>query len=122
MTLLEGVIQKDFLSSNFETTDELLGSGIQTESVNIFPNAEMVSVLPWVPQTSSAVALRLMELDASIFYTLQQRLDSQKDKGAGNFIVSIVNYLRHQILNPAGKRNDSKKTVFCLFQGGWLPY
>ncbi|KAG5545205.1 hypothetical protein RHGRI_017628 [Rhododendron griersonianum] len=88
MTLLEGVIQKDFLSSNFETTDELLGSCIQTESAaNISPNAEMVSVLPWLPQTSSAVALRLMELDASIFYTLQQRLDSQKDKGAGNFIT-----------------------------------
>lgn len=95
MTLLEAVIQKDFLSSNFETTDELLDSCIQTESAaNISPNAEMVSVLPWLPLTSSAVALRLMELDASIFYTLQQRLDSQKDKGAGNFIVSIVSLFK----------------------------
>ncbi|XP_052177400.1 homeobox-DDT domain protein RLT2 isoform X2 [Diospyros lotus] len=93
LTLLEGVIKKDFLSSNFETTSELLGSHNQTESAaNLLLNHEMVSVLPWVPQTSSAVALRLMELDASISYTLQKKVDSQKDKGVGDFIMPLSKF------------------------------
>ncbi|KAL7215900.1 hypothetical protein ACSBR1_027948 [Camellia fascicularis] len=89
LTLLEVGIKKDFLSSNFETTNELLGSCNQTEfAANVSLNSELVSVLPWVPQTSSAVALRLMELDASIYYELhQKKIDSQKDKGAGDFIM-----------------------------------
>lgn len=47
-------------------------------------------VLPWVPQTTAAVALRLMDFDASISYMLQQKVESHKDKEAGEFIVSIV--------------------------------
>ena len=90
LTLLEGAIKKDFLSSNFETTKELLGSCDRTESAaNVSLNPEIIAVLPWVPQTSSAVTLRLMELDASISYMLHQKVDSYKDKGAGDFFVSI---------------------------------
>ena len=90
LTLLEGAIKKDFLSSNFETTNELLGYCKRTESAaNLSLNPEMIAVLPWIPQTSSAVALRLMELDASISYMLHQKVDCYKDKGAGDFFVSI---------------------------------
>ncbi|XAR72605.1 hypothetical protein NMG60_11019310 [Bertholletia excelsa] len=85
LTLFEAVVKRDFLSSDFETTSELLGHSGQTESNDCSsPNCDAVHVLPWVPHTSSAVALRLMELDASISYTLQQKIDSQKDKGAVN--------------------------------------
>ncbi|XP_057507040.1 homeobox-DDT domain protein RLT2-like isoform X2 [Actinidia eriantha] len=88
LTLLEGAVKKDFLSSNFETTKELLGSCNRTESAaNISLNPEIIAVLPWVPQTSSAVTLRLMELDASISYMLHQKIDSYKDKGAGDFFA-----------------------------------
>ncbi|GFS41286.1 homeodomain-like transcriptional regulator [Actinidia rufa] len=91
LTLLECAIKKDFLSSNFETTKELLGSCNRTESAaNISLNPEIIAVLPWVPQTSSAVTLRLMELDASISYMLHQKIDSYKDKGAGDFFSAIA--------------------------------
>lgn len=101
LTLLEGFIKKDFLASNFETTIELLGSCNGAESAtHISLNPEMVYVLPWVPQTSSAVALRLLELDASVSYTLQQKVDSQKDRGAGDFIVSNYYCVKNQMLNP----------------------
>ncbi|KAA8526340.1 hypothetical protein F0562_008457 [Nyssa sinensis] len=92
LTLLEGFIKRDFLSSNFETTNELLGSCTTNAAANNSPCPEMVSVLPWVPQTTSAVALRLMELDSSIAYLLHQKVELQKDKGAVDFITVPSKY------------------------------
>ncbi|KAM7498033.1 hypothetical protein LguiA_022447 [Lonicera macranthoides] len=80
LTMLESAVKRDFLSLNFETTIELLGSS-NPKIANRSSVAETVSVLPWLPQTTSSVALRLMELDSSIFYTLEQKEESQKDKG-----------------------------------------
>lgn len=57
--------------------------------VNDSPEPKITAVLPWIPQTTSAVALRLMELDVSIFYTLQQKEDFEKDRGTRQIIVSI---------------------------------
>lgn len=89
LTLLEGSIKKDFLSLDFETTAELLGSCNRSDSAaNIF----MSSVLPWIPKTSSAVALRLMELDSSISFTSNQEVNLQKDQAAGDFITPLTKF------------------------------
>lgn len=91
LTALEGAIKREYLDSNYETTCELLGlfsaSGCHTkDSID----GERMSVLPWVPYTSAAVALRLLQLDACIFYTSQQKLESEKDKKIGIVMVSIL--------------------------------
>ncbi|XP_054812653.1 homeobox-DDT domain protein RLT2 isoform X2 [Prosopis cineraria] len=86
LTILESAIKRDYLVSNFKTTGELLGSifssGFQSDSVG----AERIPVLPWVPHTTAAVALRLMELDISLFYSLEQKLESEKDKTNENIM------------------------------------
>ncbi|XP_042484984.1 homeobox-DDT domain protein RLT2-like, partial [Macadamia integrifolia] len=88
LTLLESCIKRDCLSSNFETTKELLASCTSAEYVVddclSFPGS--VVVLPWVPQTTAAVALRLVEIDSSISYIMHQKVESQKDKEAGEYI------------------------------------
>lgn len=73
LTQFEGVIKQDHLSSNYETTVELLG--LYTLSGNAAKEVDQESVpqLPWIPQTTAAVALRLLELDSSIFYTPLQK-------------------------------------------------
>ncbi|KAK9085386.1 hypothetical protein Sjap_025797 [Stephania japonica] len=80
LTILEGAIRRDHLSSSFETTKELLGSSMpQRLSVDrYFP--ESVSVLSWVPHTTPAVSLRLMDLDASISYIMKPKTESIKEK------------------------------------------
>lgn len=52
----------------------------------------MVAVLPWVPHTTSAVALRLMELDCSLCYTQQQKAESLKDEESADFTMFKTNY------------------------------
>ena len=75
---------------DYETAKELLGfENLKGGMVDNTPTLEMTAVLPWIPQTTSAVALRLMDLDTSICYTLQQKDDSEKVKGARHIIVSI---------------------------------
>lgn len=83
LTLLETSINRDYLSSNFETTNELLGC-----SMSVI-NDGLVPVLPWIPHTTAAVALRLMDLDASIFYALDQKVESPKEKDSVELIVSV---------------------------------
>ncbi|GKU93030.1 hypothetical protein SLEP1_g6668 [Rubroshorea leprosula] len=84
LTLLEESIKRDYLSSLYETTSELLPSSNPSDNVS---NLGAVTILPWIPQTTAAVALRLSEFDASISYTLDQRVDSQEDKGVGEFML-----------------------------------
>ena len=84
---------RDYLSSNFETTSELLSTsnlsgGVADDSSNL----EAVPVLPWIPKTTAAVALRLIEFDAAISYTPNQSAETQRDKGAGEFMVSTSLY------------------------------
>ncbi|PIA31231.1 hypothetical protein AQUCO_05100028v1 [Aquilegia coerulea] len=87
VTILEGAVKNDYLASNFETTKELL---VMTRGFTVDNSyatlPEEVPVLPWVPLTTAAVALRFMEIDASISYMLQQKVESQKDKEASEFI------------------------------------
>jgi hypothetical protein len=88
--LLEGAIKRDYLSSNFESTTELLDSSNPSGcATNYSFGPEAVLVLPWVPHTTAAVALRLIDFDASISYMLQQKVDSQKDKGPWVIVSSL---------------------------------
>ncbi|XVF25750.1 hypothetical protein REPUB_Repub13aG0240500 [Reevesia pubescens] len=80
LTQLESAIKRDYLSSNFETTKELLSSNLQSE--NDFTD----SVLPWIPQTTAAVALRLLELDSSIMYVKQEKVEPSENKEARAYI------------------------------------
>ncbi|KAK1268787.1 hypothetical protein QJS04_geneDACA008298 [Acorus gramineus] len=81
LTLLEGAIKRDHLSSNFETTKELLStskSGSHIDQSAILSGS--VPVLPWLPHTTAAVALRFMELDAAIYYMMDQKMESRKER------------------------------------------
>ncbi|XWS15781.1 hypothetical protein CRYUN_Cryun34aG0031200 [Craigia yunnanensis] len=80
LTHLEGAIKRDYLSSNFETTKELLGFSLRSESDSTD------SVLPWIPQTTAAVALRLLELDVSIMYVKQEKVEPSENKEARAYI------------------------------------
>lgn len=91
LTLLESAIKQDFLSSNFETTTELLSSTARVASEIIAAHSGSIPVLPWVPDTSAAVALRLLDLDSSISYMLQQKLEYHKEK-EGDYIVSCISF------------------------------
>jgi hypothetical protein len=100
MTALEGALKRDYLSSNFESTSELLDysntSGCATD--NSF-GPKTVPPLPWIPHTTAAVALRFMEFDSSISYMLQQKVDSQKDKGPWVIVsiflsILLLNYVK----------------------------
>ncbi|XP_074284873.1 homeobox-DDT domain protein RLT2 [Silene latifolia] len=87
LTLLEGAIKKDFLSPKFQATNELLASGKNVGNA-IFDasNIGTVTVLPWIPHTTAAVALRLMELDSAVAYLPEQKIEYAKDTEAAQFL------------------------------------
>jgi len=86
LTLFERALRRDFLSSNFSTTDELLGSSSMSEAST---DPESVAVLPWVPLTTAALSLRLFEMDSSISYVKPERLEPSEEKEAREYIVSL---------------------------------
>ncbi|KAI7753270.1 hypothetical protein M8C21_000192 [Ambrosia artemisiifolia] len=71
LTQLESVIKRDYMSLEFETTEELL----KTPGLSDKVASGSVPVLPWIPQTTAAVTLRLLELDGSISYTPEQKAE-----------------------------------------------
>lgn len=83
-------MKRDFLSSNFAATEELLGSCSQSgAAVHDYSNPGSVTVLPWIPHTIAAVALRLFELDASIIYVPHAKPDPAEAKEVKEYIVSF---------------------------------
>lgn len=77
LTQFGGAIKHDYLSADFETTQELLGySDPSRTAAYDFLYTGSVPQLPRVPKTSAAVALWLLDLDASIFYTSSQKTES----------------------------------------------
>uniref|UniRef100_A0A804QKX7 Uncharacterized protein n=1 Tax=Zea mays TaxID=4577 RepID=A0A804QKX7_MAIZE len=87
LSVLESAIKRDYLSSNFETTTELLNSSTQDFATqNSAGGSGSATALPWVPDTTAAVALRLLDLDASISYTLHPKLGSNKEQESGDFM------------------------------------
>nr|XP_010924409.1 homeobox-DDT domain protein RLT2 isoform X2 [Elaeis guineensis] len=120
LTLLEGAIKRDCLSSHFETTTELLSSttpGFFVDStVGLYGS---VPVLPWVPDTAAAVTLRLLDFDSSISYMLHQKLESHKEKEVGEFIKLPSRYAvvkNFQELDPA----DTADQVDYQREAKWL--
>lgn len=78
LTQLEGIIKRDYLSADYETAEELMGlcaSSRKAACESTYP--ESVPQLPWIPQTTSAVALRFLELDSSISYDPQQKTEAE---------------------------------------------
>ncbi|GMI72856.1 RINGLET 1, homeobox-1 [Hibiscus trionum] len=80
LTHLENAIKQDHLLPIFKTTREFLGSNLQSESD--FTD----SVLPWIPQTTAAVALRLLVLDASIMYLKQEKGEPAENRETRTYI------------------------------------
>ncbi|KAJ6402124.1 hypothetical protein OIU84_014246 [Salix udensis] len=81
LTVFESAIKRQRLSSNFETTKELLGSSVSSGSAaHDSASLGSVSLLPWMPKTSAAMALRLFELDASIIYVKNEKPEPSTDK------------------------------------------
>ncbi|XP_028807830.1 LOW QUALITY PROTEIN: homeobox-DDT domain protein RLT2 [Neltuma alba] len=107
LTLLEGAIKRDYLASNFNTTSELLGSIFSSGFLSDSTGADRIPVLPWVPHTTAAVALRFMELDSSIFYTLEQKLESEKDKRNENVMKFPSKHSSAKIALVAGIADTS---------------
>ncbi|KAM1689192.1 hypothetical protein PS1_037005 [Malus domestica] len=86
LTLVETAVKKDFLSSHFAVTDELLGSCKQPGVVRDYLDSGSVPVLPWIPHTTAAVALRLLEIDSSITYVKQAKAEPTTDKEVGEYL------------------------------------
>ncbi|KAJ4981059.1 hypothetical protein NE237_031896 [Protea cynaroides] len=120
LTLLEGCIKQDCLSSNFETTKELLASCTSAvcsvDYFSSFPGS--IAVLPWVPQTTAAVALRLMEIDSSISYIMHQKVDFQKDKEDGEFIKLPSRYT--VVKNIQDVEPETTEQVEFLQEDRWI--
>lgn len=83
LTQFEGGIKRDWLTSDFETTTELNSCAFRGKIVT--ESNEPVPQLPWLPRTSAAVALRLFELDSSIFYNQQQKAEAHRTVEVGKF-------------------------------------
>ncbi|CAL8146684.1 unnamed protein product [Prunus armeniaca] len=87
LTLLETAVKRDFLSSNFAATEELLGTGKQSEVfVPDFLDSGSVPLLPWIPHTTAAVALRLHEMDSSITHIQLEKAEPNGDKEVKEYL------------------------------------
>lgn len=87
LTLLEDVVRRDHLLPEFERTKDLLS--LPESSEQDFFDLEHVPVLPWIPCTIAALALRLLELDCSIFYVEPEQPESHGDHLTGEDMVSV---------------------------------
>ncbi|MCD9641238.1 hypothetical protein HAX54_027327 [Datura stramonium] len=115
LTLLEGAIKREYLISSYETTNELLGAVSNS-------NLDGMAVLPWVPHTTSAVALRLMEFDCSLCYTQQQKADSLKDDESADFVTLKTNYADMKrvagVVSAEGHEYEKLEPKFSVKVGG----
>ncbi|AQK97182.1 Homeobox-DDT domain protein RLT1 [Zea mays] len=103
LTVLEGAIIPDRLSSDFETTSECLNS-----------QAGFASVLPWVPDTTSAVMLRVLDLDSAILYVQNQKME--RDDGGFMKFPS-----RYTVVKSKQETIPLEPTGMDLYDGRWLP-
>ncbi|XP_076957084.1 homeobox-DDT domain protein RLT1-like [Bidens hawaiensis] len=100
LTQFESVIKRDYLSLEFETTEELLGTAGLSGRVG--SSAGPVPVLPWIPQTTAAVSLRLLELDGLISYTPEQKAELKMVHEANDHVVEKAP-LKFTFLKNIGK-------------------
>ena len=74
MMELESAIHREWLSPLYETAEELLEITTNGNNASIADSGTTLpSVLPWIPQTTAAVALRLLIMDAAIYYSHEQK-------------------------------------------------
>ncbi|KAD7117894.1 hypothetical protein E3N88_05162 [Mikania micrantha] len=108
LTWFESVIKRDYVSLEFETTEELLGTSGLSERVA----SGSVPVLPWIPQTTAAVSLRLFELDSLIFYTPEQKSEHNMAHESNN-ITDEKAPLKFSFLKNIGKtlNTDQSKPI-----------
>ncbi|KAI3741695.1 hypothetical protein L1987_59369 [Smallanthus sonchifolius] len=106
LTWLESVIKWDHMSLEFETTEELLGTSGLSELVASGFGSGLVPVLPWIPQTTAAVSLRLFELDSSISYSPEQKAELNMVQESTD-IVDERSPLKFTFLKNIGKTLDA---------------
>ncbi|XP_034893762.1 homeobox-DDT domain protein RLT1 isoform X2 [Populus alba] len=128
LTVFESAIKRERLSSNFETTKELLGPSASSGSAaRDSASLGSVSLLPWMPKTSAAVALRLFELDASIIYVKNEKPEPSTDKSVKVYMklpsrysdvkneeveikdVKLEEHNKEEIVDLRGKRSNYKR-------------
>ena len=79
---------REYLSPSYETANELVNGGTTGALTHDHvPLSEPVNVLPWIPATTAAVSMRLMEFDTSISYILQQKIDPHIQQEPEDFLV-----------------------------------
>ncbi|CAL1398076.1 unnamed protein product [Linum trigynum] len=86
LTVFESAIKPDFLLPNYESTKELLGT---PRAFYDKSDLSSVPVLPWIPKTMAAVALRLFELDASIVYVKQEKAVPSDYNNPANAVMKL---------------------------------
>ncbi|KAF7803410.1 homeobox-DDT domain protein RLT1 [Senna tora] len=110
LTMFERALHRDFLSSNFSTTEEMLGSSSMLDSdVNASAEIESVPVLPWVPQTTAAVSLRIFEFDSSISYIRLEKSDPAEEKEVKEYVKLPSRYAPFKsarVIEPAELDHD----------------
>ncbi|KAG9159461.1 hypothetical protein Leryth_011009 [Lithospermum erythrorhizon] len=89
MTLFESVIKRDFLSETFETSNELSRYCYPAKNS---ANNGYVADLPWIPRTTAAMALRLVELDHSISYVPEKKAKPSDEETAEELLKLPVKY------------------------------
>ncbi|XP_062206469.1 homeobox-DDT domain protein RLT2-like isoform X2 [Phragmites australis] len=115
LTLLEGAIRRDYLSSDFETTSECLNSNSQDiPSQNPLGQAGSAAVLPWVPDTTAAVMLRMLDLDSAVSY-----IQNQKTERDGGDFMKLPS--RYTVAKSTQETAPLEPIGFDLYDGRWLP-
>ncbi|TVU35568.1 hypothetical protein EJB05_17466, partial [Eragrostis curvula] len=112
LTLLESAIRRDFLSSDFETTSECLNTNSQDiASQNPVGSAGSVTVLPWVPDTTAAIMLRMLDLDAAILYIQNQKME----RDGGDFMKFPSRYTVGK--NTQKPHHMNQLALICMMEG-----
>lgn len=82
LTELEHAVRRDWMAASYETTEELL------EAASL--DGTQSTVLPWVPQTTAAVTARLMALDSALFYSVEQKHQSQNEPEKSHYAGGVI--------------------------------
>ncbi|KAD3068752.1 hypothetical protein R6Q59_017222 [Mikania micrantha] len=107
LTWLEIAIKRDYMSLEFETTEELLGTPGLSELVASGLDSGLVLVLPWIPLTTAAVSMRLLELDSSISYISEQKPELNMVHESNNSLSPQRSPLRFTFLKNIEKTLDT---------------